>query len=80
VIADYGEVRLLYPSPMRVLIVVSYTSFLSDAPIRDVMKTAIQPKLNLKTTLDVQFAVETSGGLGREARDYVKMLAKLSGG
>jgi hypothetical protein len=80
VIADYGEVRLLYPSPMRVLIVVSYTSFLSDAPIRDVMKTAIQPKLNLKTTIDVQFVVETSGGLGREARDYVKMLAKLSGG
>jgi hypothetical protein len=26
------------------------------------------------------FAVETSGGLGREARNYVKMLAKLSGG
>jgi hypothetical protein len=25
------------------------------------------------------FAVETSGGLGREARNYVKMLAKLSG-
>jgi hypothetical protein len=24
--------------------------------------------------------VETRGGLGREARNYVKMLAKLSGG
>lgn len=26
------------------------------------------------------FAIETSGGLGKEARDYVKLLAKLSGG
>ena len=26
------------------------------------------------------FAIETSGGFGREARDYVKLLAKLSGG
>ena len=26
------------------------------------------------------FAVETSGGLGKEARNYVKLLAKLSGG
>jgi hypothetical protein len=26
------------------------------------------------------FAVETTGGLGKEARDYVKLLAKLAGG
>jgi hypothetical protein len=26
------------------------------------------------------FAVETSGGLGKEARDFVKLLAKLDGG
>jgi hypothetical protein len=26
------------------------------------------------------FAVETSGGLGKEAREFVKLLAKMSGG
>jgi hypothetical protein len=29
---------------------------------------------------DFLFAIETSGGLGRQAREFVKLLAKMSGG